>query len=135
MVTRKENWPSLLSGYLQEHRRKPFSWAENDCMSFVSKCVERLTGHDFLKDYPAYHDEESAKAVLEEHGGIVEIITACLGRGHRNILQAKRGDVVIVKTPEIAGGVVDDSGQSISLLSKEGLTTYPLKRAWRVWSY
>lgn len=136
MVTRKENWPILLSEYLTERRKMTMEWGKHDCMAFVAKGVEALTGHDFFKDYSDYNSAESAKTMVDANGGITGIICKCLGHnGSRNILTAKRGDVVIVKTPEVVGGLVDDSGANIVLITAQGLIKLPLQRAWRVWSY
>jgi hypothetical protein len=136
MVTRSDNWPDLLAAYLKERKHMPFEWGVNDCMAFVAKGVEALTGEDFFALYNDYHDEESAKVMLENNGGPSGIIATCLGHnGTRNILTAKRGDVVIAKLPEITGGLVDDSGQNIVFVTQQGLGRLPLNRAWRVWSY
>lgn len=135
MVERLENWPMLLSGYLKERHKTPFEWGVNDCMSFVAKAVEALTGEDFFQHYSDYTDEESAKTMLENNGGAKGIITACLGNPSRSIMTARRGDVVIVRMPQITGGIVDDSGQRIALVTPEGLTRVPLNKATHVWSY
>lgn len=136
MVNRKENWPQLLSEFLEERRKLPFVWGENDCMASVAKLVHKLTGTDFFEAYSNYNSEESAKLVLEANGGVSGIITKCLGSGTKNILTAKRGDVAIIKLPEVTGAFVDDSGQNIVAVSREGgFVRYPLNKAWRVWSY
>lgn len=136
MVKRKDDWPKLLSEYLAERKKMPFEWGVNDCMAFVSKGVERLTGEPYFESYSDYHDEETATNLLEKHGGIVQIINNCLGQGTRNLLKAKRGDVAIVKLPAITGALVDDSGQHIVMVTeKDGLTRLPLSKAWRIWNY
>lgn len=132
---RLPDWPVRLSNYLSERAKMPFSWGDNDCLSFTAKAVEELTGVDFYKDYSDYTDEESAAKMLEKNGGAKGIITACLGRGSYNILSAKRGDVVVVKLPEYTAGIVDDTGQRIALVTPNGLMRIPLKRAIMYWSY
>jgi hypothetical protein len=133
MVKRLDDWSQRLSAYLTERAKMPFEWGVNDCMAFTAKGVEAITGQDFFTSYSDYQDEQSAKKMLEDNGGITGIIMSCLGAGHRDILKAKRGDVVIVKTPEIVGGIVDDTGQRIAMVTPQGLTRVPLSRAWRVW--
>jgi len=136
MVTRKDNWPMLLSEYLKERRDMPFQWGIHDCMMFLAYGVERLTGEAFYPPYSNYETEEGAKLMLAQNGGVTGIITTCLGDPHKDFMRARRGDAVIVKMPEIAGGIVDDSGQRIAAVSlKDGLVKLPLSQALRIWSY
>lgn len=133
-MKRFEDWPRRLSEFLDQHREKPFVWGENDCVYFVGKAVEALTGEDHYTEY-VYETEQEASQIMSDNGGIAGLIKKALGKGHSNIYSAKRGDIVIMKLPEITAGVVDDSGEYIASLSKDGITRLPLKRAWRVWSY
>lgn len=135
MVERLDGWQKLLSDYLAERRNMPFEWGKQDCMAFVAKGVEALTGHDFFTEYSDYHDEESAAALLARNRGVAGIIIACLGESSKNILEATRGDVVLVNTPELSGGIVDDSGRHIALVNRQGLIRVPLSAAVRVWGY
>lgn len=135
MVERVTGWEALLSEYLLERAHMPFEWNHQDCMAFVAKLVDLLTGEDFFASFSGYHDEASAQAMLEKHGGPHGIITACLGRGSKHVLMAKRGDVVIVEAPGITGGIVDDTGQRIAVVLQDGLRRLPLTAAKRVWSY
>lgn len=134
-IKRKDDWPVLLSNFLADRGKMPFEWGKNDCMAFACAAVRELTGRDFFPGFSDYHDEKSASALLERSGGVGGIIRACLGHGERNILKAKRGDVVIVKIPEKTAGIVDDSGQRIAVVTKDGLTRLPLSKAYRFWSY
>ena len=136
MVTRFDDWVPRLSAYIADRQNMDFEWAVHDCMAFVAKCVEALTGTDFFQDFSDYTDEASAKVMLENNGGPFGIINTCLGMGSKDILSAGRGDVVVVDMPEgLTGGIVDDSGQFITLISPEGLRRVPLDQAIRVWSY
>ena len=135
MVTRFENWPLILSEYLTEKEGVAFEWYKNDCSSFIAEAVKRITGEDFFKLYNDYHDERSAAVLLKKNGGPSGIITKCLGEGSTNILMAKRGDIVVVNEPLEAAGIVDDSGQRVAVLSKEGLIRIPLTKAKKFWSY
>lgn len=136
MVSRLDNWPALLSAYIRERRNMPFEWGKNDCMAFVSGGVRALTGHDFFPGFSDYVDEETAKALLEKHGGPAGIISQCLGHtGSRDIKHAQRGDVVIAKLPEITGGIVDDTGRAFCVVTQQGLQRIPLAQAWRYWGY
>lgn len=136
MVNRLAEWPKLLSNYLEDCANKPFEWGKHDCMAFSAGAVHALTGHNFFPEFSDYNDEMSAFEMLSRHGGVPGIISKCLGNGSRNIMQAGRGNIVIVKMPEIVSGVVDDSGQRIALVSESGgLTRVPLQKGWRHWDY
>ena len=135
MVARLENWPKLLSDYLAERTAMPFEWGVNDCMAFAAKGVQALTGHDFFSLYSDYNDEPSAIEMLRQNGGVSGIISACLGIGTDKILTAQRGDVALIRSDGHTGGIVDDSGQRIALVTKNGLIRVPLSAAIRVWGY
>ena len=133
MVERYEDWPKRLSNYLAERKNMPFEWGVNDCMAFVAKGVEAITGTDFFPDFSNYTDEISAFEMLSANGGAAGIISKCLGSSTKDIMKANRGDVVLFRMPEITAGIVDDSGQAIALVSKDGLLRLPLSKAYRVW--
>lgn len=135
MVKRFDDWPNRLSNYLDQKRMVPFQWGVNDCMTFAAGAVFNLTGKDFYIGYDPYDDEIGAFVMLREHGGVTGIINKHLGRGSKEIMLAKRGDVVTVKIPELAAGIVDDTGQRIAVVTPNGLLRLPLSRAVRLWSY
>jgi len=135
-MVRKENWPILLSGYLKERGKIPFTWGFNDCMTFMAYAVERLTGEQPWLEFDGYNTELEAYSELERLGGMQKIISDKLGQGHRNPLQANRGDVALVKIPHLTAGIVDDTGQRIAIISEgHGLLRLPINKAWRFWSY
>lgn len=135
MVKRLENWPIKLSHFLRARREMPFAWGTNDCMAFVSGCVKELTGTDYFPDYSDYEDEESANSMLFTNGGVDGIVTACLGGGHDKWKMAQRGDVALVNLPYPMGGIVDDSGQKIAVVTEGGMIRVPLSKAQKIWSY
>lgn len=135
MVKRLEDWPKRLSEFLDERRDMPFEWGKNDCLTFLAKGAESMTGVDYYSEYSGYSSEEEANDKMKQYGGIVKIIDKHLGVGTRNYMKAKRGDVALVKIPELTAGIVDDSGRYVALVSKEGLVRVPLEKAWRVWRF
>lgn len=135
-MVRQEGWENRFSEYLTDKQGQAFSWGVNDCLSFVAGAVEAITSTNLKSNYPDYNTEEEAAKVLRDNGGLVKIIDKHLGAGNRNILCAKRGDVVIIKLPEITAAIVDDSGQFVVAPSAEkGYSRYPLLKAWKFWSY
>lgn len=132
---RKENWPNLLSQYIEDCRKKPFKWGENDCILFAAKCIEALTGENLYDPYLVYNDEIGANDLVKYNGGLSEIVKKHLGPGHRDHMKAIRGDLVMMKINGETIGIVDDSGESILFVGPDGLKRFPLKSAWRIWSY
>lgn len=134
-MVRHDNWPDLLSQYLKECKKKPFAWGEHDCILFAAKCIERLTGENLYHSYLIYDNEAGAHGVVSSNGGLSEIVKKHLGPGHRDIMKARRGDLVMMKMNGETIGVVDDSGENIACVSHDGLKRFPLKTAWRIWGY
>lgn len=133
MVNRFEKWPQLLSEYLMSRRKMPFEWGKNDCLSFVAGAILAVSGRDFREEY---NTEEEAKAILKNYGGIAGMISNRLGhKGSNNVRMAGRGDVVIAELPELAAGVVDDSGRFFCSVTKVGLTKHPISVAKHYWDY
>lgn len=132
---RTQGWERRLSKYLTEKNNAPFQWGENDCVLFAAKAVEAVSGYNFYQDYLPYTTEEEAKAILDINGGIEGLVAKFLGGGYINYRLAKRGDVVLIKSPLLSLGIVDDSGQKIVSVGPEGAVRLPLKMATRVWSF
>lgn len=133
---RKENWPRLLSDYLVSHKHSPFVWGENDCVLFAAKGYYHLTGEDFFSMYLGYSDKEGAEEIIKENRNLATLVSKHIGTGHNNILQAGRGDIALLRLAiGDTLGMVDDTGQRIACLGKEGLLKLPLSKAYIVWSY
>lgn len=136
MVTRFDNWPTLLSDYFASRRATPPQWGHHDCLAFSAGAVEALTGFNFMANYPSYDNPVDARALLLANRGVVGIVSACLGQARDNIMLAARGDIAVVRMPTFTAGVVDDTGQNIALACKDGgIVRVPLDRAFRVWGY
>lgn len=134
-MVRREDWLKRLSEYLKMNKDTPFEWGVNDCILFAAKGYEYITGIDHYSEYLGYSTEDQAKEILKKNDGFEGIIGKHIGKGHKNILLAKRGDVVLLKIPALTCGLVDDSGMFIAAPSAEGIKRLPLTKAVRIWSY
>lgn len=130
---RKENWPKLFADFLYSKKDEAFEWGRNDCILFGAQAVECITGKNFYNYYLGYDSEDSANEIIERNGGIEKLISKHLGESHSNKLQARRGDLVLMKLPRKTIGVVDDSGEKVACLSENGLCRLPMKKIIRVW--
>ena len=122
-----------LSDYLAEKTNEPFKWGENDCMLFAAKFVKRITDKDFYSDYGSYNTRQQAQALIKKHAGIEQMVTNALGEPHDNYRKAQRGDIVLMRTPDETLGIVDDSGERVACVSKNGLTRLALKESVLIW--
>lgn len=133
---RLENWPILFSQYIQERKEMPFAWGSNDCMAFIAYGVGRLTGQDFFSKYSGYTNRESAEAIIESFGGMVQILDDELGPHHTNFRKAGRADVILTKEgKQMIAGMVDENAEKILCISDRGLVKVPLNEALMIWSY
>lgn len=137
MVTRVKQWQNVLSDHLKDQANVPFQWGVNDCMSSLAKYFEKMTDQvdQIWPEFAGYTTEEEAKAVIAAHGGIIAIINRFAGKNHSLPRKAQRGDIVVVTMPELTGGIVDDTGQRIALVTAKGLIRIPLSKAIQIWSF
>lgn len=136
-MIRKENWPILLSEFLQKRAGMPFKWGENDCMLFCSDCVLELTGYDPAYDIRGkYKSKLKALKVIDGFGeDVSEIINARIGQS-KPVTKAMRGDVVtLMNDGRVCGGIVDESGKRAAFVSEKGLLRIPLRDCLKAWGY
>jgi len=133
-LRRVENWQAVLAAHIQEARKTPFKWGENDCLQYAARWVEKATGVDFYSPYGAYSTEEEANAIMVEAGGMIKIVKDALGSGYKDYRKAKRGDIAMVKLGRSFMGIVADDGMTISVLTSDGESRYPLRLGWRFWA-
>ena len=137
---RPQNWPLLLSAYIERQRYIPFKWGTHDCCLFVADWVKELTGSDLATAFRSKYDSEfSADRLLAQHKGLEELVDwVFTTTGHNPIppLSIRRGDVGTVQTDEFNGPSLGVCvGHRIALVGKTGLTFYPMtqtRRAWRI---
>lgn len=135
MVTRKQGWEKAFSDYLIAQRAAPFEWGVNDCVLFAAKGLEVITGLNFYEQYLPYSDEAQAQEIMDANGGIQGLVGNVFGGGYTNYRLARRGDLALMKLPQLTLGIIDDTGQKIASVSLDGAVRLPIRMAARVWSY
>lgn len=130
---RFEDWPMRLSRFITESCDKEFKYGEHDCFQFMSKAVFTMTGEDFSSEYDKYSTKEEAEDIIKKNGGMMAVIKKHLGSPLPNVLKGKRGDVCLVKAPRLVGGVIDDTGSNIVLLTEKGIIKKKINEAFYVW--
>lgn len=135
---RFENWPQLLTQFLDSKRDQPFEWGVNDCCLFAADWVHLATGQDpALAFRGVYETAQGAADVLKDFGGVHGAIAGLNPKhGIRPVAVgfAGRGDLVLY--PGGMGetlGVIDDGGRSIAGPGKLGLVWTLRTRAIQAW--
>ena len=111
-----------------------FVWGENDCCTFAARCVDAMTGSDWLKDLQKYYwDRRSAHAYIADEGGIEPAVTKRIGPPVAPML-ARRGDVCLIETGT-GFGLAVCMGDKAVIPETDGLGSVPMSdvvKAWRI---
>lgn len=134
---RLEDWPERLNTYLSAPHK--FDWSEHNCALFAADAVMEITGKDYAVAYRGLKNKALILRKLKRAGGLNGVLTSYLGEPVP-VLTARRGDVVLMSvflnpTGANAEAVGICTGKDVALLTKSGITYYPLcegKLAWRI---
>lgn len=131
---RREDWLDRLWATVDAAQQQPFAWSANDCTTFAAACVDAMTDSDWRGHLAEqYTDEASARAFILAEGGLEAGVTRRLGEPVAP-LQARRGDVCLVETPD-GPGLAVCVGPVAVVPGADGLVRKPLReviKAWRV---
>lgn len=118
-----------LSRYLKSKKNTPFEWGVNDCVTFTADYFKETTGDDLISEYRAYNSERDALNITG--GDLFSMVKIKLGEPDYNMNKASRGFVVWTKYEAL--GLIDDSGEKIAIMSKEGVKKIPLSHGICYW--
>jgi hypothetical protein len=93
-MNRLPDWPQRLNSYVEGLRSVPFAWGTADCCQFIAGAVLAITDEDHRALFGAYDSEEGAQTILDQFGGLEELLTHALGVPI-HVSQMGRGDVCI----------------------------------------
>ena len=77
--------------------KNDFQYGSTDCCQFASHVVKEITGEDHAAKFE-YGSEEEAQRIIEEHNGLVGLISSLLGEPSK---ADKDGDVCVLFIPSI----------------------------------
>lgn len=82
-----------LSTYIQTNLMIPFSWGENDCITFAIGWLEVKTGKDYLTEHRPWRTARQASKKLRDLRGLFFLLDQHLTRINPNM--AQDGDLTI----------------------------------------
>lgn len=77
--------------------KNDFQYGSTDCCQFASHVVKEITGEDHAAKFE-YGSEEEAQQIIEQHNGLVGLISSLLGEPSK---AEKDGDVCVLFIPSI----------------------------------
>lgn len=140
-MTRSAAWQADLSAFLELNQYRKFQYGEWDCCLFVCDAVQVMTGVDLAEWFRGtYCDRQSAIARMREFCGKASLLSVVrdIARAHEmtacKVLQARRGDVVLVKrASRVSLGMVAMNGKDVIVASRKGLWRMHMSEALRAW--
>lgn len=132
-MKRADNWPTLLTRFIEERRAMPFAWGSNDCCLFAADWCRTVGGIDFAEGIRGtYSSALGAMRVLEKHGGVFGLAQKRAGLERVPKQMAQRGDIVAHEVPHgVALGIC--LGAVAAFVGRDGLTFAPIEAAVGVW--
>lgn len=139
-MKRVENWPTLLSAFIEERREVPFTWGKADCCLFAADWVRLATDLDPAADLRGKYDcALGARRIIKQRGGLAAMVAqALIPFGFREVALslATRGDIIVRDSGDgdCAGVVL---GKESAFVAGAGLRFIQTKlqadaRAWRI---
>lgn len=130
---RRHDWVARLWREAEACARSPFRYGRHDCWLFAARCVDAMTGSNFVEiSREFYRSRRAALRIIAEEGGMDLVVS--IGLGDMRPGPGRRGDIVSVDLEE-GRGVGVNFGASILAPDSIGLAPLPLSAAhghWRV---
>lgn len=127
---RRPDWVARLWETVQAHEGVPFEYGIHDCSLFAARCVDAMTDSAWA-DSLDYHDKRGAVRFLKKEGGLESAVSRRLGAPIKG-RAARRGDICFIEV-EDGNGLGVCLGSSIAVAAEDGITFYPLARAYQHW--
>jgi hypothetical protein len=131
-MTRKKNWPVLLSEFIERRRFEPFCWGRQDCCIFAADWILLATGEDLAAKWRGtYSGMCDGLRHVKKVGGVHHFPQLM---GLDRVERAQRGDLAGIATPlGLALGVC--LGKKSAYPGHDGLVFVDrimIRKAWRV---
>lgn len=84
-----------LEDFINAYNEKDVVWGEDDCTAWAAKWVEIATGNQI--ELPPYQTQEQAHEIINEAGGLVELVNQYLGFLYE-YGEPELGDIAVIET-------------------------------------
>jgi hypothetical protein len=130
---KRQGWEKILCNYIERNARIPFSWGVNDCVTFVSDYIEKVTGRkpNSLVDGTYESQEQAIEVLANLQTTPIEIMDNLFSRISFSF--AQRGDVVYRERETGFSFGIIDSGRAIYKVDGVGYKYEKIKEADIVW--
>lgn len=121
-------WSDALKQVWSAHQTEQLEYGVMDCCQFVREYVALLICKDYGETF-SYTTEAEANAIMDEHGGLVGLLTSILGEPKDD---PQPGDIVVVHIPNALAAAVYCGDWVIGFIPDKGLRRYraSIVRAW-----
>lgn len=119
----------LLSS-LNSWEKGDFEYGATDCCQFASHVVKEITGEDHASKFE-YGSEEEARKIIEEHNGLVGLISSLLGEPNKT---EKDGDVCVLFIPSIGELLGVRYNGNVVCITEKGLKAVEYKYVIAEWA-
>lgn len=126
------NVGKILGRLFLAHHSKPFSWGENDCVTWAGDCAHALTGQDPIADLRGtYASEIAARRILVARGWRTVAGLAAARYAEIPVAQARAGDWLVIEGADGDMVLCVSFGERIATRGLDGLGWLPLTMAAR----
>ena len=148
-MKRLENWESRLFAFIESRKKTPMQWGTDDCFMLVVGAIKAMTGVDPKKAHPdarligSYDTPNEGYRTLRNYSGkgLVETCSMFankMGMAVKDKAFASRGDVAIVETETVIGGVREVMGvvlgDVVASQGKDGIVYNDISKAKMIWT-
>lgn len=130
MLDGQTPWQRALRNVLAEFRDHEVQWGKYDCMQLVARYVSAVTGIEYADRFD-YDSEQGANALIESHGGLVGLISGCIGDPHDD---PQPGDVVVAHAADFHTGGIFVGTYLWGMHPMKGICRYAGSRVVAAWS-
>lgn len=131
---RRWDWVARLNQTIADAHGSTFNYGVFNCGLFAARCCDAIREQGGAEDELRTHfvDEATAKAWVQESGGIPALLTVRLGESVP-WWKSQRGDLCTVMTPFDGEAVGVSTGEGIAFLSLAGVVHLKIDKALACW--
>lgn len=114
---------------LNDWERAEFQYGKTDCCQFASHVFKSITGEDHAAKFQ-YGSEEEAQKIIEEHNGLVGLVSSLIGPPNKS---QKDGDICVLFIPAIGELLGVRYKDNVVCITEKGLRVIEHKHVIAEW--